>query len=85
MKFRAEIDVMPLRALLDPQGKTVVNNMKNVGIDGVADVRIGKHIHLEVEAADESSAREKVELACKKLLHNPIMESYRFELYQEEA
>ena len=84
MKFRAEIDVMPLRALLDPQGKTVVNNMKNVGIDGVADVRIGKHIHMELEAADEVSAREKVDEACKKLLHNAIMESYRFELFAED-
>ena len=85
MKFKAEINIMPHKALLDPQGKAVSNSMKNIGLSEISGVRIGKHIHLEVEAADESSAREKVELACKKLLHNPIMESYRFELFQEEA
>lgn len=81
MKFRAEIDVMPLKALLDPQGKTVVHNMENVGIAGVSDVRIGKHIHLELEAESEEAANALVDEACKKLLHNPIMESYRFELF----
>lgn len=81
MKFRAEIDVMPLKALLDPQGKTVVNNMENIGISGVSDVRIGKHIHLELEAENEDAAGVLVEEACKKLLHNAIMESYRFELF----
>lgn len=83
MKFRAEIDVMPLKALLDPQGKTVVNNMSNVGISGVSDVRIGKHIHLEIEADSEEAANSLVDEACKKLLHNPIMESYRFELFAQ--
>jgi phosphoribosylformylglycinamidine synthase len=72
---------MPLKALLDPQGKTVVNNMQNVGISGVSDVRIGKHIHLEIEAESEEAAKSLVDEACKKLLHNAIMENYRFELF----
>ncbi len=80
MKFRAEIDVMPLKALLDPQGKTITAQMGNVGIGGVSDIRVGKHIHLELDAVDESEARSKVDEACKKLLCNPIMENYRFEL-----
>jgi phosphoribosylformylglycinamidine synthase len=80
MKFRAEIDVMPLKALLDPQGKTITAQMGNVGISGVSDIRVGKHIHLELDAADESEARSKVDEACKKLLCNAIMENYRFEL-----
>jgi phosphoribosylformylglycinamidine synthase PurS subunit len=84
MKFRAEIDIMPLKALLDPQGKTVVQNMSNVGIEGVSDVRIGKHIQLELEASSKEEAQEKVEEACEKLLHNAIMESYRFELFEGE-
>lgn len=81
MKFRAEINIMPLKALLDPQGKTVSANMKNVGLAEIDGVRIGKHIHLEVEAADEASAKEKVETACKKVLVNQIMESYEFEIF----
>jgi phosphoribosylformylglycinamidine synthase subunit PurS len=80
MKFIAEIDVMPHKELLDPQGKTVANNLKHIDITGVEDVRIGKHIRLVVAADDETTAREKVDTACKKLLINPIMENYTFTL-----
>ena len=82
MKFRAEINVMPLKAILDPQGKTVAASMKNLGIPEVDNVRIGKHIHVELEAADKETAHSKVDEACKKLLANPIMESYEFELFE---
>ena len=84
MKFIAEIDVMPLKELLDPQGKTVVKNMKNVNIAGVEDVRIGKHISMTFDAESEGAANEKVEIACKKLLSNMIMESYSFTLKSAE-
>ena len=83
MKFRAEINVMPLKALLDPQGKTVTASMKNVGLPEIENVRIGKHIHLKLDADSEDAAREKVDTACKKLLANPIMESYEFQLFEE--
>ncbi len=78
MKFYAEIDVMPHKELLDPQGKTVARSMKNLDIHGVEDVRIGKHIHVVLEADSEEEARKKVDEACRKLLSNPIMETYRF-------
>jgi phosphoribosylformylglycinamidine synthase len=78
MKFKAEIDIMPQKALLDPQGKAVSGSMKNVGLPQIDNVRIGKHISLEVEATDEASAKELVETACKKLLANLIMETYEF-------
>lgn len=80
MKFKAEIDVMPLKALLDPQGKAVSSSLKKIGFSGVADVRIGKHITMELEAADQKSAEETVDKACKDLLANLIMESYHFEV-----
>ena len=80
MKFRAEIDVMPLKALLDPQGKAVTASMKNLGLPEIENVRIGKHISLEVEAASKDEAAKKVDEACKKLLANQIMESYEFEI-----
>jgi phosphoribosylformylglycinamidine synthase subunit PurS len=78
MKFLAEIDIMPHKELLDPQGKTVANNMKNVHIHGVEDIRIGKHIEMKLEAGSEAEAIEKVETACKKLLANLIMETYSY-------
>lgn len=80
MKFQAEITVMPLKEILDPQGKAVTGSMKNLGLEEIQNVRIGKHITLEIEAADETSAKAKVDEACKKLLANLIMESYHFEL-----
>ena len=78
MKFTAEIDVMPLKSLLDPQGKAVSASMVNVGLSEIKNVRIGKHITLEIEAANKEIAKEKVESACEKMLCNQIMESYEF-------
>lgn len=80
MKFRAEIDVMPLKALLDPQGKAVTASMKNLNLSEIENVRIGKHITLELEAVSKEVAQAKVEEACKKLLANPIMEEFHFTL-----
>ena len=80
MKFAAQIDIMPHDGLLDPQGKTVLNNMKNLHIAGVADVRIGRHVRMQLEAENEGEAREKVENACKNLLANLIVETYTYQL-----
>ena len=79
-KFQAEIDVMPKKEILDPQGKAVTGSMKNLGLAEIQNVRIGKHISLEIEADSEETAHAKVEQACKNLLANLIMESYTFKL-----
>lgn len=82
MKFIAEIDVMPLKALLDPQGKAVTHGLSNMGLQTIENVRIGKHISLEIDAENQDIASQKVEEACQKLLANPIMESYHFSIHQ---
>ncbi|MHC2992920.1 phosphoribosylformylglycinamidine synthase [Pontibacter sp. HJ8] len=82
MKFTAEINVMPRPELLDPQGKAVLLGLEHLGLDQVDDVRIGKHITLQLEAENEEIAKEKIEKACSKLLANLIMESYTYELHQ---
>jgi len=82
MNFRAEIDVMPLKALLDPQGKAVTSSMKNLGLPTITNVRIGKHISMEVEAENKEIAGKMVGKACKDLLHNPIMEGYEFHIIE---
>ena len=84
MNFTAEINVMPLKELLDPQGRAVLKNIKNVGVSGMSDVRIGKHITLTLEAASEEEAKEKVETACKKLLTNPVIEYYEYSIKETE-
>ena len=82
MKFIAEINIMPLKVLLDPQGKAVTSSMKNLGFLEVENVRIGKHITLEIEADSEDQARKRVDEACKRILTNPIMEGYEFAINQ---
>lgn len=81
MKFTAEIDVMPKKELLDPQGKAVMLGLEHLGLSNMQDVRVGKHITVQLEAADEAEAKTKIEDACKKLLANLIMESYKFEIH----
>jgi phosphoribosylformylglycinamidine synthase PurS subunit len=80
MKFLAEINVMPHKEILDPQGKAVTGSMKNLGLAEISNVRVGKRITLEVEAANEEIAKQKVDEACKKLLANVIMETYEFQI-----
>ena len=80
MRFKASIDIMPLEALLDPQGKAVTQSMDNLSLTEISNVRIGKHITLYVETSDEDYAKKIVEDACKKLLCNKIMESFTFTL-----
>ena len=82
MKFKAEIDIMPLKSLLDPQGKAVSASMKNIDLSEIDNVRIGKHITLDVEADNLKSAEQKVDTACEKMLCNQIMESYSFKISQ---
>jgi phosphoribosylformylglycinamidine synthase len=84
MEFTAEIDIMPLDALLDPQGKAVTASMKNLGLEEITNVRIGKHISLKVIADSKEEAEKKVDQACKKLLANQIMEKYSFHLEECE-
>jgi phosphoribosylformylglycinamidine synthase len=80
MKFKAEVTIMPIEALLDPQGKAVSSSMTNIGLPEITGVRVGKHLTMYVEAKDEKVASKKVEEACDKLLCNAIMEQYRYTL-----
>jgi phosphoribosylformylglycinamidine synthase subunit PurS len=83
IKFKAEINIMPHDALLDPQGKAVTGSMKNIGLPQIQNVRIGKHISMELSAVDKDAAHQMVDDACKKLLANLIMERYDFVLTQQ--
>lgn len=71
---------MPHANLLDPQGKAVTQGLEGLGFNTVSNVRVGKHITLEIEAENEVLAHQKVETSCKKLLVNQVMESYDIKL-----
>ena len=83
MKFTAHINIMPLKELLDPQGKAVSNSLHNLGLTNVTNVRIGKHICLSMEAKDAEEAEKMTTEACKKLLANQVMETFKFTLKEE--
>ena len=76
MTFSVQVKVMPLKDLLDPQGKAVMGGLSNLGLNAIQDVRVGKHITLQVEAASAEEAKSLADLAAKKLLANPVMEQY---------
>ncbi|OFY64387.1 MAG: phosphoribosylformylglycinamidine synthase [Bacteroidetes bacterium RIFCSPLOWO2_02_FULL_36_8] len=78
MKYLAEINILPLKELLDPQGKAVLSGLHNLGFKGIQDVRVGKKINIVLEAENENSAREQIDIACKKLLANLVIENYEF-------
>jgi phosphoribosylformylglycinamidine synthase subunit PurS len=80
MMYNVQIKVMPLKDLLDPQGKAVLGGLKNLGIEAVEDVRMGKHITLQINADSKDKAKKLADEACKKLLANPVMEFYEIEM-----
>ena len=76
MIFSVQVKVMPLKELLDPQGKAVMGGLQNLGLTHVSDVRIGKNIALQVEAGSAEQAKTIAEEASRKLLANPVMEYF---------
>ena len=84
MKYKAIVSVMPLREILDPQGKAVQQAVRQLGISPIMDVRIGKQIELQIEAADLISAQKAAEEASAKILANPIIEEFRIVVLEVE-
>ncbi|MBR2647226.1 MAG: phosphoribosylformylglycinamidine synthase subunit PurS [Sediminibacterium sp.] len=80
MIYNIRINVMPLKDLLDPQGKAVLGGLQNLGIQSVQDVRVGKHITLQIDAENENAAKAIAENASKQLLANPVMEFFEIEV-----
>lgn len=80
MTFTAQVKVMPLKELLDPQGKAVLGGFQNLGLSGIQDVRIGKNISLQIEADTAESAKQIAEEAARKLLANPVMEMFEVQV-----
>jgi phosphoribosylformylglycinamidine synthase subunit PurS len=76
MTYTVQIKVMPLKELLDPQGKAVMGGLQNLGLSGVEDVRVGKNITLQLNANSAEEAKQLAEEATKKLLANPVMEYF---------
>ncbi|MBT8400804.1 MAG: phosphoribosylformylglycinamidine synthase subunit PurS [Rhodothermia bacterium] len=82
--FKANVEVTLRPSILDPQGKAVQHALHDLGFAAVGKVRIGKHIELWIEAETETEARSLVDAACEKLLTNPVMEDYEYDIERVE-
>ena len=78
--MEVKVFVTPRGGILDPQGKAVEHALKSLGFKGVAGVRIGKYIVLDIDAASADEARAAAQKMCEQLLANPIIEDFRFEI-----
>ncbi len=76
MTYTVQVKVMPLKDLLDPQGKAVMGGLSSLGLNSIADVRIGKNITMQIDADSSDAAKAIAEEAAKKLLANPVMEQF---------
>src|SRR5205807_8663314 len=80
LEMKAKIIITPKKAVLDPQGKTVQNALAHMGYSGVGSVHVGKYLEIELTEANLERARAQVDEACHKILSNPVMGGYRFEI-----
>ena len=78
--MRAKIYITLKPGLLDAQGKTIKGALESLGFKGVKDVRMGKYLEIELNGFKAASAKREVERMCKKLLANPVVETYRIEV-----
>lgn len=75
-RYRIAVHIVPRKGILDPQGKAVADALHALGFAAVGDVRVGRHLVLDLEAADEGDASTRVRAMCDKLLANPVTEDY---------
>ena len=78
--MKAKIIITPKKAVLDPQGKTVQNALEHMGYAGIGAVRVGKYLEVELTGSDKGALQKQIDDACHKILSNPVIEDYRFEI-----
>ena len=80
--MKASIIVMPKRNVLDPQGKAVQRALESMNFTGIKDVRVGKFMEIELEGGNKTELQKKIDEACHKLLSNPVIEEYSFQIHE---
>ncbi|MGH7670898.1 MAG: phosphoribosylformylglycinamidine synthase subunit PurS [Gemmatimonadaceae bacterium] len=75
-RFRVSLHITPRRGLLDPQGKAVADALQTLGFDAVRSVHVGRHLIVELDAADQATAQTQVRDMCERLLANPVTEDF---------
>ncbi len=80
--LKAIVTVMLKKGIFDPQGRAVQNGLESIGFEGIGSVRVGKQIELTLETKDRAEADSSVHEMCDKMLSNPVVESYSFEIVE---
>lgn len=78
--MKAKVYVTLKNGVLDPQGKAIHGALNSQGFAAVKDVRQGKFIEIELDESDQAKAKEQLDVMCKKLLANTVIEDYEIEL-----
>ena len=78
--MRVKIFVSLKKGVLDPQGKAIERSLHTLGYQEVQDVRMGKYLEIDLTGSDKEAARKQIDDACHKILSNPVIEDYRFEI-----
>lgn len=78
--MKARIIVTPKKAVLDPQGKSVQNALEHMGYQGIGAVHVGKYMEIELPGGDKEAWHKRIDEACHKILSNPVIEDYKFEI-----
>lgn len=81
--YKAKVNVTLKKSVLDPQGKTVMHALETMGVDSVKDIRVGKFFEVNLEAKDNAEAETQLKNICDKVLINPVIEDYTYELVQQ--
>jgi phosphoribosylformylglycinamidine synthase subunit PurS len=79
-RFHVEVRIKPRPGLLDPEGKAIHHALESLGYEGVADVRVGKVVDLELDAASAHEAEARAREMCRKLLANPVTEDFEVQI-----
>jgi len=85
MPLKAKVYVTPRKSVLDPQGKAVSGALHSLGYREVADVRIGRFMEVRLTEKDRAAAEQRLDEMCRRLLANPTIEDYRFEIEEDRA
>ncbi|MCK4948325.1 MAG: phosphoribosylformylglycinamidine synthase subunit PurS [Candidatus Aureabacteria bacterium] len=78
--FLAKVYVTLKKSVLDPQGVTVKHALESLDFESVSDVRLGKYMEIKLDVSDEEEAEARLKEMCKKLLINPVIEEYTYDL-----
>ena len=78
--MQVKIFITLKNGVVDPQGVTIKGALESLGYQGIANIRLGKYIQMELNSKSREEAEKDVEEMCDKLLANPVIENYKYEI-----